>query len=121
SANEIDLVGLDQLECSRCRLTGIELVVAHNELGLACGILIEPVDCELGAAHLVARLGAVRPADRHRETDLDRHLLRARNVDSERSHRGCGTCSRQQLATAEFYYHWFPPDKANVVFFCSKS
>src|SRR5690606_28578961 len=35
STNEINFVGLDQLERTRRRLTRIEFIVTHNELGLA--------------------------------------------------------------------------------------
>ena len=84
AAHEVDLLVLDQLQRARRRLAGIELVVAHQELGLApveAAALVEDVDGELGAAHLVVGLGAVGAGERHREADLDRPLLRARDVN----------------------------------------
>src|SRR5690606_4446191 len=80
STNEINFVGLDQLERTRRRLTRIEFIVTHDELGLARRVLIKPIDGQLSTTNLIICLGAVGPADREWEANLDRRLLRARNI-----------------------------------------
>ena len=61
--DEVDLVLLDQLQRAGRGLARVELVVAHQQFGLAAveaAPLVDELDGELGAFDLVLRLGADR-------------------------------------------------------------
>ncbi|MGY4311193.1 hypothetical protein ACVWW1_000496 [Bradyrhizobium sp. JR3.5] len=99
--DEIHLLFLDQLQCPRCRFTGIELVVAHDKLGLAAvetASIIELGDSELTRPHLVLGLGAIRTGQGNREADLDGCFLGLEQIDAKRrdGESGAGACRRQQ-------------------------
>ncbi len=101
--DEIDLFLFDQLQRPRRGLAGIELVVAHQQLRLAAveaAALVELGDGDFGGAHLILRLGAVRPGQRNRKADLDGGFLRLQQIDAERrgGQRRAGADRRQQAA-----------------------
>ena len=103
--DEIRLVLLDQLQSAGRGLAGIELVVAHKKFGHApaeAAGVVELLDRELRAAHLILGLGAEGAGERGGKADLDRVLVGARDIRrGDEAERGGRDAALDQRATRQ--------------------
>ncbi len=102
--DEAYLFLFDQFQGPGGGLAGIELVVTHQQFGLAAvqaTAFVELGNGDFGRTHLILRFGAIGASQRHRKADLDGRLLRLREVDAEQrggQNRACAR-RRQQPST----------------------
>ena len=101
--DEIGLVVFDQFERAGGRFARIELVVAHQQFGLASAQAATGVEFgnrHFGGADLILCLGPIGTGQRNGKADLDGGFLRPRRMEREGSCSECRTTG-DQAATIE--------------------